>query len=341
MIEDKPRTEVPPADEDQGNEGPRLPPIAYPLLGLVFGAVLVWSFSRILLASPDISIDLPLIHIDLEGKYVAVVVATFTALNILVGSALVAYGRRVRRRPASFPLVLAGGLIMVGAGIVAFTFGDRPPGEAAEGDGGGAPPVTLTASGIVFLEPELTLPGHGEVTVDFRNQDQGVQHDFVLFDGPDATAQELFDGPEITGVSSTRYTFGAPPPGTYFFHCSIHPAQMTGTATVMEGGGPGPGPGPGPSAVEVTARGTAFAPTEVSVPPGPEVTVHFVNEDANLPHNISIFEGEDATGQRIFEGQLVTGPAEIDYTFAAPPPGSYFFHCDVHPTQMTGTITFG
>jgi plastocyanin len=336
MIEDKPRIEVPPADEDQGKKAPRLPPIAYPLLGLVFGAVLVWSFSRILLASPDITIDLPLIHLDLEGKYVAVVVATFMALNILVGSALVAYGRRVRRRPASFPLVMAGGLTVVVAGIVAFTFGDRPPGEEPSG----APPVTLTASGIAFLESELTLPGHGEVTIDFRNQDPGVQHDFVLFDGPDATAQELFDGPEITGVSSTRYTFQAPPPGTYFFHCSIHPTQMTGTATVMEGGEPGPGPGPGPSAVEVTARGTAFTPTEISVPPGPEATIHFVNEDANLPHNISIFEGQDATGRQVLEGEIITGPAEADYTFAAEP-GSYFFRCDVHPTQMTGTITVG
>jgi plastocyanin len=339
MIEDKPRIEVPPAEEDQEKEGPRFPPIAYPLVGLVFGAVLVWSFSRILLASPDITIDLPLIHIDLEGKYVAVVVATFMALNILVGSALVAYGRRVRRRPASFPLVLAGGVIVVVAGIVAFTFGDRPPGEVAGGEDGGPPPVPLTASGIAFLEPELTLPGHGEVTIDFRNQDAGVQHDFVLFDGPDATARELFDGPEITGVSSTRYTFQAPPPGTYFFHCSVHPAQMTGTATVMEGGEPGPGPGP--SAAEVTARGTAFIPTEISVPPGPEVTIHFVNEDANLPHNISIFEGEDATGTPIFTGEIITGPAETDYTFRAPPPGSYFFQCDVHPAQMTGTITVG
>jgi plastocyanin len=337
MIEDKPRTEAPPAEKDQGEQGPRFPPIAYPLVGLVFGAVLVWSFSRILLASPDITIDLPLIHLDLEGKYVAVVVATFMALNILVGSALVAYGRRVRRRPASFPLVMAGGLTVVVAGIVAFTFGDRPPGEVAGGEDGAAQPVTLTASGVAFLERELTLPVHGEVVIDFHNQDAGVQHDFVLFDGPDATAPELFDGPEIVGVSSTRYTFRAPPPGSYFFHCSVHPEQMTGTATVAEG----PGPGPGPSAAEVTARGTAFIPTEVSVPPGPEVTIRFVNEDANLPHNISIFEGEDATGQRIFEGPLVTGPDEIDYTFQAPPPGSYFFQCDVHPAQMTGTITFG
>jgi plastocyanin len=339
MIEDKPRTDLPRPQEDRQPEGPRLPPIAYPLLGLVFGAVLVWSFSRILLASPDITIDLALFTIHLEGQYVAVAVATLTALNILVGSALIAYGRRVRRRPASFPLVVAGGLIVVAAGIVAFTFGDQPPGEGPGGEPG-APPVALTASGIAFQQQQLTLPGGGEVIVEFQNQDEGVPHDFVLFDGADATARQLFDGPEIIGVSSTEYRFPAPPPGTYFFHCSIHPTQMTGTATVMEGGGPGPGPGPGPSALEVTARGTAFTPTELSVPPGPQVRIHFVNEDDAIPHNISIFEGEDDTGTQVLAGEIITGPAEIDYSFAAEP-GSYFFRCDIHPTQMTGTITVG
>jgi plastocyanin len=35
----------------------------------------------------------------------------------------------------------------------------------------------------------------------------------------------------------------------------------------------------------------------------------------------------------------VTGPTTTTYTFTAPStPGSYFFRCDVHPTQMTGTF---
>jgi plastocyanin len=322
MIEDEPRTKMPPT-EDQ-TPGPRFPPIAYPLVALVFGGILVWSFSRILLALT---------------KDQAVAAATFMALNILVGSALVAYGRRVRRRPASYPLVVAAGLAVVAGGMVAFTFGDHPPGEEP---GEGPPPIPLTASGVAFVETELTLPAGQQVTIEFRNQDQGVQHDFVLFDGPDATAPELFDGPEVTGVASTRYTFQAPPQGTYFFYCSIHPVQMTGTATAVEGGPPGPPGGgeEGEGRVEVTAQGTAFNPTTVSLPAHGELTIHFVNQDADIPHNISIFEGEDATGERIFEGPLITGPEETDYRFQAPPAGSYFFQCDVHPIQMTGTITF-
>lgn len=320
MIDDKPRTEAPPAGQEAA---PRFPPIAYPLLALAFGGVLVWSFSRILLA---------------VTKDQAVLIAILMATNVLVGSALIAYGRRVRRRPASFPLVVASGLAVVGAGIAAFTFGDLAPGGPGEGEGR-HPPITLTASGLRFLEPELRLPAGGEVTVQFRNDDQGVPHDFVLFDGPDAAAPELFDGPEVTGIASTEYSFTAPPPGSYFFHCSIHPTEMTGTATVAEGGG-APGGGP-PGAVEVTARGTAFTPTEVSIPPGGEVIIRFVNEDANIPHNMSVFEGQDATGAPVFTGEVITGPAETEYMFVAPEPGSYFFRCDVHPVQMTGTITVG
>jgi plastocyanin len=339
MIEDKPRSDVPQIEEEQGKEGPRFPPIAYPLLALVFAAVLVWSFSRILLAAPDITIDLGPIHVSLEGKYVAVVVAILMALNILVGSALVAYGRRVRRRPASFPLVVAGGMIVVATGIVAFTFGDRP-GEMAGGEPTGPPPVTLTASGIKFLESKLTLPAHGQVTIDFRNEDDAVQHNFVLFDGPDADAPVLFEGPVVTGVTSTQYRFQAPPPGDYFFHCAIHPADMTGTATVPEGGQAGDGGGP-PGPAEVTARDFAFTPSDLSLPAEGQITIHFVNGDDGVPHNISIFDGPDATGERIFQGDIVTGPDEVDYTFEAPSAGAYFFHCDVHPTEMTGTITFG
>ena len=54
---------------------------------------------------------------------------------------------------------------------------------------------------------------------------------------------------------------------------------------------------------------------------------------------MAVFNGSDATAPAIFHGDLVTGPGSLDYTFTLPGPGTYFFHCDVHPVQMTGTIT--
>jgi hypothetical protein len=39
------------------------------------------------------------------------------------------------------------------------------------------------------------------------------------------------------------------------------------------------------------------------------------------------------------EGPYITGPAEIEYTFPPPPPGTYFYQCDIHPTTMIGNAT--
>jgi plastocyanin len=308
-------------DLEEEAPGPRLPPVAYPLLALVFGAALVWSFSRILLAS---------------GKDEAVAIAILMALNILVGAALIAYGSRVRRRPAALPFLILAGVALIGVGLVAnFAYGDRGP-EKKEAQG--PPPksetVDVTAQGLKFLQTDLTLTAAASVTIDFDNKDSGTQHNIAIFKGTDATGPVVFRGSLDTGPKTVQYHFRAPPPGTYFFHCDVHPTQMSGTVTVKPAGPPAA------AAPTVTAQNTAFNPTTVKLTPtGGKVTIHFDNKDPSVQHNIAVFKGTDASGTPIFRGQIITGPATKDYTFDAPPPGTYFFHCDVHPTQMTGTIT--
>ena len=113
--------------------------------------------------------------------------------------------------------------------------------------------------------------------------------------------------------------------------------MQAGTATVAPskpGGTPG---GPG-AALQLSAKAVAFNPTKLTAS-SPNVTIHFSNQDANIPHNVAVFSGPDATAPPILHGDLVTGPGTTDYTFSLPGPGTYFFHCDVHPVQMTGTIT--
>jgi plastocyanin len=315
-------------DVDRGERAGRLPGVAYPLIAVVLGGILVWSFSRILLA---------------VGKDEAVVISSLVSLNILVGAALVAYGRRVRNRPVALPFLLGAAGVVVAVGVVAaVAFGDRPPTETEAGGGGPKPErVSLTASGTTFLETKLTLTAGAKVSMSFDNKDAGLQHNFALFDGKDASAPALFHSPLVTGPATATFTFTAPSkPGSYFFHCDVHPTQMTGTATVVPGkpgGGPG-GPGGPPSALQLSAKGTAFVPTKLTAL-SPNVTIHFSNQDAGIPHNVAVFSGPDATAPALFHGDLVTGPAAADYSFSLPGPGAYFFHCDVHPTQMTGTIT--
>jgi plastocyanin len=319
LVDDRPE----PENEEVEKEPRRgLPPIAYPVLAALFGGALVWSFSRVLLA---------------VGKNEAVAIAILMALNILVASALIAYGSRVRRRPASFPIVVLAGAALIGVGLVAnFAYGDRGP-EKKEVAGG--PPrsetVDVTAQNLKFDPTALTLTAAANVTINFDNKDAGTQHNIAIFKGSDATGPVVFRGSLETGVKVAKYHFRAPPPGSYFFHCDVHPNQMSGTVTVKAAG-----PGPAPAVPAVTAEGTAFKPTTLTLAPsGGKVTIHFDNKDQGIQHNIAIFDGTDATGTLVFRGDLIAGPATKDYTFDAPPPGKYFFHCDVHPQQMTGTIT--
>lgn len=321
---------TPSSEQEQEPEHPRLPAVAYPLLAVLFAGILVWSFSRILLAS---------------GKDEAVAIAILMALNILVGSALVAYGRRVRGRPLFFPLIVMAGIGLIAAGgVVSVVWGDRAPKKAEAAAGPKEEQVSLTAEGLKFAPGSLSLSAGAKIALSFDNKDAGVPHNFVLFAGPDANAPQVFRGEVVTGPIVTVYRFTAPDkPGSYFFHCEIHPS-MTGNATVVPSGAESSGPPPGGggggpgAAIELHAKNLAFDPTSLTAT-STSVTIHFVNDDANIPHNVAVFAGADANAPPIVHADLLTGPGEEDITLTLPGPGTYFFHCDVHPTQMTGTIT--
>jgi plastocyanin len=90
----------------------------------------------------------------------------------------------------------------------------------------------------------------------------------------------------------------------------------------------------------VTASGLAFDPTTISLPADTASTITFDNQDAGVPHNISIWADDSYTGDPLFRGDLVTGVATQDYDIPALPAGTYAFRCDVH-TTMTGTVTVG
>jgi plastocyanin len=90
--------------------------------------------------------------------------------------------------------------------------------------------------------------------------------------------------------------------------------------------------------IDLAAEHFAFDKSTISVPIGAIVTVNFNNKDSGIPHNFAVYNDSSAS-QTIFKGQNITGPATTTYTFTAPStPGTYFFRCDVHPTQMTGSF---
>ena len=109
---------------------------------------------------------------------------------------------------------------------------------------------------------------------------------------------------------------------------------------------PAPTPTPTPTTtpagqgvtIDLVAKNIAFDKSTITVPAGADVTVNFDNQDSGIPHNFAVYTDSTAKTS-IFVGQIISGPKTTTYTFTAPgTPGTYFFRCDVHPTQMTGTF---
>lgn len=102
----------------------------------------------------------------------------------------------------------------------------------------------------------------------------------------------------------------------------------------------GPDSGGGTIAVvdglaEISADDLEFDATTITAPAGQPFTIAFTNMEG-VPHNVSVYveEGGEliAGGDIINEGE--TDEVEIEGLSA----GEYFFVCDLHAGEMTGTI---
>jgi plastocyanin len=95
---------------------------------------------------------------------------------------------------------------------------------------------------------------------------------------------------------------------------------------------------PSGSTLQIAAHSLAFDKSCLAAPANTAVTIDFNNQDSGIPHNIHIFRGTNAGGASVFAGTIVTGPTTTAYHVPALPAGTYYFHCDVHPTTMHGTF---
>jgi plastocyanin/mono/diheme cytochrome c family protein len=98
----------------------------------------------------------------------------------------------------------------------------------------------------------------------------------------------------------------------------------------------------GTNTIEVTAQGVQFTTKTITAPANTSIRVRLHNNDDGVDHNIAFYASSTATSAPLVAGSIGTtfpGVATDDTVFTTPGPGSYFFHCDVHPTTMTGTFT--
>jgi plastocyanin len=82
-----------------------------------------------------------------------------------------------------------------------------------------------------------------------------------------------------------------------------------------------------------------FDPTTLSLPSDVPIGLTFDNQDDGQTHNVVIFNGEDESAPQLFRGATITGVSSTKYDVPPLPTGSLFFHCEIHPGTMMGTIT--
>lgn len=93
-------------------------------------------------------------------------------------------------------------------------------------------------------------------------------------------------------------------------------------------------PLPVPSeAVVVRAMNIAFEPAEVYAPAGEAFDLYFDNED-RVPHDVVI---ATERGERLFTGEIFSGPAQRVERVEPLPAGTYRLLCSVHP-DMRATL---
>lgn len=120
-----------------------------------------------------------------------------------------------------------------------------------------------------------------------------------------------------------------------------------GQSTMAGGGGAGEhaehgGPdvtatcSPSGTTISIVATNTEFNTACLAAPADQPFTLTYDNRDS-AAHNIAILESHSATDV-LFRADIFSGPKVSTFEVQALKPGTFAFHCEVHPSQMKGTF---
>jgi plastocyanin len=187
-------------------------PVLIPVLAIVLVEVLVFSYSRVLLAA---------------GELPAVGLALAAAVAILLGAAAMSAADRVKTATIVGVLVVVG-LAVVAAGAVAAKkgpfWGNEPQQSALPG-------VDVSAKNLAFSTKTITLPPVNAV-IKFNNVDN-QPHNIAIFKSKTDLNTPLFRGTIASPGTTQLYKVDSLTAGaSYYFHCDVHPTQMFGTVSV-------------------------------------------------------------------------------------------------------------
>ena len=84
---------------------------------------------------------------------------------------------------------------------------------------------------------------------------------------------------------------------------------------------------------QVEVKNFSFTPSNLTIQAGDMVTWNNTQGTHNVNGNKSTFSGNPES----FGNNVASAPWQYSFTFTIP--GTYDYHCDVHPGSMTGSIT--
>jgi plastocyanin len=183
----------------------------------------------------------------------------------------------------------------------------------------------FTGDRLRFDPPELAVEAGSTLLVANVG---GKPHTLTADDGSFDTGT-IAPGPEGGRFAGRNASVTLTAPGTFKFHCEVHPAAMKGVVTVTgEAAGEAPAAASaGAREIDIGAEDFAFDPKDASVAAGGKVTV---TNRGQAPHTLTLDDQPLNTG-------MIQSGAAADLT-APDRPGSYSFRCTVHPARMRGVL---
>jgi cytochrome c oxidase subunit II len=342
------------------------------LIGTVLAAVLVLSGCGALTPVTEQGRD---IHRLYNILFVAAAVV-FVLVEAAIVFPVVRYRRRSDMLPPQFhgnnllevvwtvvPLLIVAALFVLGWGVLnkvdahadnprvtvnvigfqwqwQFTYqGERVPLPA------GQPPEDLTVKGTIAKPPVMYLPV-GE-PIRFTTEARDVIHSFYVreflfkrdaFPGHVNTFDITITKPGDYGGQCTEYCGLAHQAMRFTVRAVSRPQFESWVAKAKKEQASGCPADRNPRSI--AAKNVSFDKDCLSGPVNKPFDVKFDNQEP-VPHNVVFFDGQNADAPPILPASQTLpfpGPKETTYKLPALKAGSYFFHCEVHPTAMQGKL---
>ena len=88
--------------------------------------------------------------------------------------------------------------------------------------------------------------------------------------------------------------------------------------------------------IKISASNIQYDKDTLMAQPG-SIKIEFDNNDANVTHNFAVYRSSSDTSTPLGATPITSGPDKQTLTITLDQ-GEYYYQCEVHPTQMHGTL---